>query len=156
MCSSAPCPISLKSTLLNHTSRYPGGRIQGAHLTPTPDPSRGRRTPQVPAPNHFLDRTLHRGSLSRAFITFFRHSTGFKKLKTKIWIENYTSGRSPEPKSDQKTSLEPHVGIQNQSSASPQHLLGASPRPKLVSGRLSPLFGSSGAASRTSQNLDFH
>ena len=43
LCSSAPCPISLKSTLLNHTSRYPGGRTRGAHLTPTPDPSRGRR-----------------------------------------------------------------------------------------------------------------
>ena len=39
----APLPISPKSTLLNHTSRYLSFRTPGPYLTPTPDPSRGRR-----------------------------------------------------------------------------------------------------------------
>ena len=76
-----------------------------------------------------------------------------------FWIENCTSGHSTGPKSDQKTSLETHFGIKIQSNASPQHLLDASPRPKLVSGRLSPLFRSSGAASKTyvflKETIDF-
>ena len=120
LCSSAPCPISLKSTFLNHTSRKPGNRLQGAHLTPTPDPSRGRRidwpaataadpekerwTPiatvvatfsdaglrSLPSTsrfqqrailnttNHFWNRKLHRGSLSRTVVAFFDIACYFK------------------------------------------------------------------------------
>ena len=56
-------------------------------------------------------------------------------------------------------SLETHFDIKSQSNSSPKHLLGASPRPKLVSGRLSPLFRSSGAASKTyvflKETIDF-
>ena len=36
---SAPLPISPKSTLLNHTSRYLSFRTPGPYLTPTPDPA---------------------------------------------------------------------------------------------------------------------
>ena len=71
-------------------------------------------------------------------------------------MDKYTSGHSPGPKSDRKMYLETHFDIKNQSNSSPEHLLRASPRPKLVSGRLSPIFRSSGAASRTSQNFVFH
>ena len=56
-------------------------------------------------------------------------------------------------------SLETHLGIKSQPNLSPEHLLGASPRPKLVSGRLSPLFRSSGATSKTyvfiKETIDF-
>ena len=44
LCSSAPCPISPKSTLPNPTFHHLSFRTPGRHLPPTPDPSRGRRT----------------------------------------------------------------------------------------------------------------